>query len=113
MTEGDIHCIPNNEEKYISFSKNIIVEKITERGEDIIIDHEISFLDSFKFMASTIGTLVDNLDKGNCKNFQKFYKGEKFGFLAEKRCVSLRLCGLTGKTERQTTSIERGVLFKT
>ncbi len=29
----------------------------------------------------------------------------------EKRCVSLRLCGLTGKTERQETSIERGVLY--
>ncbi len=31
VTEGDIRCIPSNEEKYISFSKNIKVEKITEK----------------------------------------------------------------------------------
>ncbi len=29
VTEGDIRCIPNNEEKYVSFSKNIAVEGIT------------------------------------------------------------------------------------
>ncbi len=30
-----------------------------------------------------------------------------------KRRVSLRLRGLVGKTERQTTSVERGILFAT
>ncbi len=82
MTEGDIRCIPNNEEKYIiSFSKNIKVEKITKKGEEILVDHEIRFLDSFKLMACALGTLVDNLDKSNCKNLRKFYKGEKFRLL--------------------------------
>ena len=55
MTEGDIRCIPNNEEKYISFSKNIKVKKITEKGEEIIVDHGIHFLGSFKFMACALG----------------------------------------------------------
>ncbi len=50
MTEGDIRCIPNNEEKYVSLSKNIKVEKITKKGEEILVDHEIRFLDSFKLM---------------------------------------------------------------
>ena len=84
VTEGDIRCIPNNEEKYISFSKNIKVEKITKKGEEIIVDHEIRFLDSFKFMACALGTLVDNLDKDNCKNLRKFYNGEKFELLKRK-----------------------------
>ena len=33
-TEGDIKCIPNNEEKYISFSKDIVVDEyINKKGE--------------------------------------------------------------------------------
>ena len=85
VTEGDIRCIPNNEEKYISFSKNIKVEKITKKGEEILVDHEIRLLDSFKFMACALGTLLDNLDKSiNCKNLRKFYKREKFGLLKRK-----------------------------
>ena len=84
MTEGDIRCIPNKEEKYISFSKNIKVEKITKKGEEILIDHEIRFLDSLKFMACALRTLVDNFDKDNCKNLRKFYNGEKFELLKRK-----------------------------
>ncbi len=35
-------------------------------------------------MACALGTLVDNLDKDNCKNLRKFYKGEKFELLKRK-----------------------------
>ena len=84
VTEGDVRCIRNNEEKYISFSKNITVEKITAEEEEISVDHEIHFLDSFKFMACALGTLVDNLDKDKCKNLRKFYDEDKFGLLKRK-----------------------------
>ena len=50
--EGDITCIPNNEEKYISFSKKFQVGTYLDKDKnekDII--HEIRFLDSAKFMA--------------------------------------------------------------
>ena len=51
-TEGDIKCIPNNEEKYISFSKDIVVDEYTnKKGEKIEIMHEIRFIDSFKFIS--------------------------------------------------------------
>ena len=54
-TEGNIKCIPNNEEKYISFSKDIVVDEYTnKKGEKIEIMHEIRFIDSFKFMASSL-----------------------------------------------------------
>ena len=84
ITEGDIHCIPNNKENYISFTKNITVERVTAKEEEISANQEIHFLDSFRFIACALGTLVDNLDKENCKNLQKFYKGEKFELLKRK-----------------------------
>ena len=84
VTEEDIRCIPNNKEKYISFSKYIKVRRVNKRGKQILDDHEIRFLDSFKFMACALGMLVNNLDKRNCKNLRKFYKGEKFELLKRK-----------------------------
>ena len=61
-SEGNIKCIPNNEEKYISFSKDIVVgEYVNKKGEKVEVKHEIRFLDSFKFMASSLESLVGNL----------------------------------------------------
>ena len=34
FTEGNIDCIPNNEEKYISFSKEITVGTYTKKALD-------------------------------------------------------------------------------
>ena len=40
-SEGDISCIPNNEENYISFTKQIIVEKIVNfKREEINVKRE-------------------------------------------------------------------------
>ena len=66
-SEGDIKCIPNNEEKYISFSKDIVVvgEYENKKGEKKKIMHEIRFIDSFKFMASSLDSLVGNLVKSD------------------------------------------------
>ena len=82
MSEGNIHCIPNNEEKYINFSKNIKVSKISVSGDKISVNHEIGFLDSFKFMACALETLVDNLD--NCEKLPKFHDEDKFELLKRK-----------------------------
>ena len=66
---GDIDCIPNNEEKYISFTKKIQVGSYTKkvknkRGEINVetkpLDHKIRFIDSFKFMATSLDNLVNN-----------------------------------------------------
>ena len=63
-TEGDIRCIPNNEEKYISFTKKIIVGSwIDKEGKEHLIRHDIRFIDSFKFMASSLDALVKNLER--------------------------------------------------
>ena len=58
----NISCIPNNEERYISFSKKISVDTYTnKKGELKNVMYEIRFLDSFAFMASSIESLTDNL----------------------------------------------------
>ena len=63
-TEGDIRCIPNNEEKYISFTKkNIVGSWIDKEGKEHLIRHDIRFIDSFKFMASSLDALVKNLER--------------------------------------------------
>ena len=50
---GDIDCIPNNEEKYISFTKEIQVGSYTSKeGKTKPLDHKIRFIDSFKFMTN-------------------------------------------------------------
>ena len=78
VTEGNINCIPNNEEKYISFSKDIVVGEYTNKnGKVIAVKQQLRFVDSFKFMPSSLDKLVENLDKNCCVNTGKFYKGKQ------------------------------------
>ena len=57
-----ISCIPNNEERYISFSKKILLGTyINKKGQEKDLMYEIRFLDSFAFMASSIDKLAENL----------------------------------------------------
>ncbi|XP_065639495.1 uncharacterized protein LOC136072263 [Hydra vulgaris] len=63
-SEEKINCIPNNEEKYISFSKQIKVDEyINKKGKKVEIKKELRFLDSFKFMASSLDELIKNSTK--------------------------------------------------
>ena len=85
-TEGDIKCIPNNEEKYISFSKYIVVDEyINKKGEKVEVKHEIRFIDSFKFMAS-LASLIENLAKSDLSKFIHTEKefGERFELMTRK-----------------------------
>ena len=82
--EGNIKCIPNNEEKYISFSKEIVVgEYENNKGEKVEVKHEIRFLDSFKFMASSLESLVGNLGLEKLKETRKEFE-EKAELLSRK-----------------------------
>ena len=62
ISTGNIDCIPNNEERYISFTKKIQVGSYTsKKGETKPLHHQIRFIDSFKFMATSLDNLVNNL----------------------------------------------------
>ena len=85
FTDGTIDCIPNNEEKYISFTKNTVVGSYTnEKGKDIPIKHKIRFIDSFKFMSTSLESLVNNLPDDAFNNLERYYKGEKLSLVKRK-----------------------------
>ena len=84
-SEGKIDCIPCNEEKYISFTKHIIVDTfINKKGEEKEVEREIRFIDSFKFMAASLDSLVKNLPKESFKNLTEFYEGDQLNLLLRK-----------------------------
>jgi hypothetical protein len=64
-----ISCIPNTEQQYISFSKNIVVrtycDSITGKLKEIF--YEIRFIDSFSFMGTSIEKISDSI-KGEYDN---------------------------------------------
>ena len=85
FSEGNIDCIPNNEEKYISFTKNIQVGSYTnKKGEIKPLHHQARFIDSFKFMAASLDSLVDNLPKDDFNNVKRYYKDNKLSLLTRK-----------------------------
>ena len=93
FSNGNIDCIPNNEEKYISFSKKIQVGTYPKRALDADGDifyeqkpiyHTIKFIDSFKFMATSLEKLVNNLPEDDFINLSLYYSGDKFNLLARK-----------------------------
>ena len=86
-SEGNIKCIPNNEEKYISFSKEIVVgEYINKKGKKVEVKHEIRFLDSFKFMASSLESRVGNLGLEKLIETRKEF-GEKAELLSRNEFI--------------------------
>ena len=85
FTDGTIDCIPNNEEKYISFTKNTVVGSYTNKeGKDISIKHKIRFIDSFKFMSDSLENLVNNLPGDAFNILEECYKGEKLSLVKRK-----------------------------
>ena len=81
----NIDCIPNNEEKYISFSKTIRTGHYTnKKGEVKDKTFKIVFKDSLKFMSSSLGALVNNLPKDAFKNLLKYFTPEQAEILKQK-----------------------------
>ena len=84
-----IKCIPNNDEKYISFSLRFELKRITKwdpKGEEwieVVIPHEIRFLDSFKFTLAGLEGLVKNLSLEDLKETNRFF-GEKIDLVSRK-----------------------------
>ena len=85
VTAGAIDCIPNNEEKYISFSKTIKTGEYKDKeGETKDKNFKIVFKDSLKFMASSVEALVNNLSEDDFKNLEKYFTPEEIKLLKQK-----------------------------
>ena len=81
----NMDCIPNNEEKYISFSKTIKVGKYTNKKGDVKDKtFKIIFKDSFKFLPASLGVLVNNLPKDAFNNLERYYKPEQAELIKRK-----------------------------
>ena len=82
--EGNFECLGKNTEKYITFSVPI---KKKIKNKDLEITYKIKFIDSFRFMSSSLSKLVNNLSEGihsnkcvNCKcylDYVRITKNEK------------------------------------
>ena len=71
---GEITAIPNNEEKYVSFSLKIIWGEFEDNeGQKHNLYHEIRFLDSLKFMNYPLADLVKNLGKNDLHCLKRFF----------------------------------------
>ena len=74
--QGELNCIPSTEEKYISFSKKIKVDEYRSRrtGEMVSLNFEIRFIDSFKFLQTSLANLVGNLQPDDFQNTKEIMK---------------------------------------
>ena len=59
--EGNFDCLGENTEKYITFS--VPLKKKIE-SKNLEITYKIKFIDSFRFMSSSLSKLVDSLSEG-------------------------------------------------
>ena len=59
--ESNFECLGENTEKYITFS--VPIKKKME-NKDLEITYKIKFIDSYRFMSSSLSKLVDNLSEG-------------------------------------------------
>ena len=73
---GELNCIPSTEEKYISFSKKIKVDEYKSRrtGESLSLYFEIRFIDSFKFLQTSLANLVGNLQPDDFHNTKEIFR---------------------------------------
>ena len=65
--KGNFDCIGENTEKYITFSAPIY----KKNGNDETIIYKLKFIDRFRFMSTSLSSLVDNLSeiyKKECKS---------------------------------------------
>ena len=84
-TMGNIDCIPNNEENYISFSKTIITGEYKNKHGEIKNKYfKIVFKDSMKFLKSSVAALVNNLPEDGFNNLEKYFTTEQIKLLKQK-----------------------------
>ena len=84
---GKLNIIPENSEKCISLSQKFTVDQYwnKRREKECDISRELKFLDSFRFLPSSLNTLASNLMKDNMKNLKKYFHDEdKFKAVCKK-----------------------------
>ena len=85
--EGNFDCLGENTEKYITFS--VPLKKKIE-NKNLEVTYQIKFIDSFRFMSSSLSKLVDNLSEGihnnkcaDCKSNLDYIKTKNVKLILE------------------------------
>ena len=93
-SEGDISCILNNEENYISITKQVIVDKFVNNDEkEVSVQRELRLIGSLRFMAISIDKLSSNLKIDQFVNLKKYYSGNQISLLLRRGvCICTFSC---------------------
>ena len=77
--------IPENKEKYISFTTDAMVDEYQDEGKTKEKKIQLRFIDNFRFMASSLDLLTNNLVKGGQKltGFEDYSK-DQYALLVRK-----------------------------
>ena len=80
--KGRIKCIARTEENYVSFRKEIVVDVFLRDGKWREVEREIRFIDSFKFMNSSLEKLAGNLT--SFRELEKYFEGDQLELVKRK-----------------------------
>ena len=84
VTDGSIKCIPKTEERYISFSKELVVDTVEDAdARQKKVKRELRFLDSFKLMSSPLDKLAGGLGRDDFTNLDRYCRNA--GYTASQR----------------------------
>ena len=75
--EGEFKCLGENTEKYITFS--VPLKKENDNGKKIT--YKLKFIDSYRFMSTSLSNLVDNLSGVYDKECKKCMERKKLGWI--------------------------------
>ena len=88
----ELNCIGDNMEKYITFSVPIKKEVINNNGDKKTIKYKLKFIDSFRFMSTSLSELVDNTSE--------IFKSEECKSCVERTKINSGCCFVGLKDER-------------
>ena len=71
---GDVSCIPRNEEKYVAFNKQVLVDTIVKGKEEVNVYSRLKFVDTMNFMRTSLEKPVKNLDKPSFEHTGKYFR---------------------------------------
>lgn len=83
-TKGDVNCIPRNEEKYITFTKMVLVDTIDKGDESVNIYSNLKFIDTINFMQTSLEKLVENMDRSDFRHTSKYFAGDELDLMLRK-----------------------------
>ena len=78
QNDEDLDVIAQNKERYISFTKNILVDNVQDReNKQKKVFLKLRFLDSYRFMASSLAELSGNLKDEQFREVKKYFPIEE------------------------------------